>query len=159
MSTINKNNYEAFLLDYFEGCLSSELSAELQQFVLDHPELEIDLGDFDLPVLEADSTTELPDSVKLNLHLTKDKLQFRFDELCFAYYEGTISKSGNSELTELRSSFPEFEKEFQAFAFSILKADDSEIYSQKELLKKDFSIAGGFEDLVLKSIENQISET
>lgn len=159
MSTINKNNYEAFLLDYFEGSLSSELCAELQQFVLDHPELEVDLNDFDLPVLEAESITELSDSVKLNLHVSKEKLQSRFDELCFAYYEGNISIADNSELSQLRNSFPEFEKEFQAFALSMLKADDSIVYSQKELLKKDFSIVGSFEDLALKSIENEISET
>ena len=45
---IDIQNYEAFLLDYMEGNLSSEETVALQLFAAQHPHLEIDLNDLEL---------------------------------------------------------------------------------------------------------------
>ena len=49
MSKINSHNYEAFLVDYFDGNLSDVLITELKDFVIANPQLNIDLDDMDLP--------------------------------------------------------------------------------------------------------------
>jgi hypothetical protein len=49
MSKINSHNYEAFLVDYFDGNLSDILITELKAFVIANPQLNIDLDDMDLP--------------------------------------------------------------------------------------------------------------
>ncbi|MBL7902513.1 MAG: hypothetical protein JNK73_10995 [Bacteroidia bacterium] len=53
MNSINLNNYEAFVLDYIEGRLNKEEREALMQFVLLHPELNLDL-EADLPSIEND---------------------------------------------------------------------------------------------------------
>ena len=56
MSLITKNNYEAFLLDYVEGNLSPEHTAELMLFFENNPELKEDLDDFALLTLDVPET-------------------------------------------------------------------------------------------------------
>ena len=43
MSNINRNNYEAFLLDYVEQNLTAELVAELMLFLEQNPDLKAEL--------------------------------------------------------------------------------------------------------------------
>lgn len=63
MSRINNNNYEAFWLDYLEGQLSPEDTAEFLLFVSQHPELDIDL-DEELVALQDDTVTSLTEEEK-----------------------------------------------------------------------------------------------
>ena len=51
---INIENYEAFLLDYMEGNLSTEDFVALQMFSAEHPHLNIDLNDLELVELETE---------------------------------------------------------------------------------------------------------
>ena len=51
MNKITINNYEAFVLDYVEGNLDEATIHELKAFVINHPELDIDLEDLDLPTM------------------------------------------------------------------------------------------------------------
>ena len=44
MSQINIHNYEAYLLDFSEGNLTDELQMELELFLIQHPELDINLS-------------------------------------------------------------------------------------------------------------------
>ena len=44
---INKNNYEAFFLDYHEGNLSPQQVADLLLFIEQHPELEEEFESFE----------------------------------------------------------------------------------------------------------------
>ena len=46
MNRINLSNYEAWLLDYAEGNLSAEDTAELLLFMEQHHELQVDLDNF-----------------------------------------------------------------------------------------------------------------
>ena len=74
-STINIENYEAFLLDYMEGNLSTEDFVALQMFAAQHPHLNIDLNDLELVELE---TEKINFSEKENLKkpLVDDELKF-----------------------------------------------------------------------------------
>ena len=45
MHKINIHNYEAYLLDFSEGNLTGEFQVELELFLIQHPELEINLDE------------------------------------------------------------------------------------------------------------------
>lgn len=76
MSTINKHNYEAWLLDAAEGRLSAGDMAELQAFLQAHPELATTAAD-ELPVLE-------PETIVFENALIKD------ETVCIEYVEGLL---------------------------------------------------------------------
>jgi len=44
MGQINIHNYEAYLLDFSEGNFTNELQVELELFLIQHPEIDINLS-------------------------------------------------------------------------------------------------------------------
>ncbi|TAJ11165.1 hypothetical protein DMA11_17870 [Marinilabiliaceae bacterium JC017] len=54
---INRNNYEAWLLDYFEGTISPLEEQLLFRFLDDHPDLKADLDDWEAVSLEPEDST------------------------------------------------------------------------------------------------------
>lgn len=62
---INRNNYEAFFLDYIEGRLNSEQRAEVQLFLLANPDLAAEIEDLD--TLPSPDQTQTSDD-RLNLY-------------------------------------------------------------------------------------------
>ena len=57
MHKIDIHNYEAYLLDYSEGNLTGELQVELELFLIQHPELEINLDELSLVSLENEAAS------------------------------------------------------------------------------------------------------
>ena len=57
MHKIDIHNYEAYLLDYSEGNLTGELQVELELFLIQHPELEINLDELSLVTIENEATS------------------------------------------------------------------------------------------------------
>lgn len=158
MSLINIENYEAFLLDYFEGQLSPELQDELFLFAAAHPELDIQLNSGELTILSDEQNTQPEFKSKEKLYKSKENLQNRFDELCFLFFEKTASDSEIQELELLKEQFPEFKKEFLIYGKTILNSEENIKFEGKELLKREFHIAGSFDELAVKSIENTINQ-
>ena len=68
MKKINKHNYEAFFLDYYEKNLSTEEVAELMLFLENHPNLKEEFEDYEEIILEPDTTVifENKNSLKKN---------------------------------------------------------------------------------------------
>ncbi len=157
MSRIDLNNYEAWLLDYSEGNLSAEDTAELMLFIEVNPQLEIDLSEAGFPAIAGDENIKLND--KSFLYKDISDVRIRFEELCLAYYDKAISQEEKSELDHILKQFPAFEKEFDAFGYSYLQPEYALEFENKESLKKAFVAHGSFEDLAVKSIEGTLSET
>lgn len=105
---INKDNYEAYLLDIAEGTCSPEDEALLRQFIQDHPELNIEL-DFDLPRMNPDRKA-FEDKLTINRSTANPELSIQ--ELIIAVLEGDASKEEQIELIELcqKSSLVAIEK-------------------------------------------------
>lgn len=82
---LNKDTYEAYLLDYHDGNLSPSDVENLKQFALEHPELGIDL-DEELPIIN-DGFQPTFDK----LHLFKDESFDELEEKIIAKLEGDIS--------------------------------------------------------------------
>jgi len=68
MISLDKNNYESYLLDYFEGTLSAEDSAEVEKFLSENPEITAEVSDFEIIPLISDESEvfENKESLKKN---------------------------------------------------------------------------------------------
>ena len=96
---INRNNYEAFLLDLLEGRLSVEEERELNEFLKNHPEHVVDLPDIDLVSLEKPRLTyALRDQLKKELPTEDTRISAaNFDLFSIARMEGDLSSQQEEE--------------------------------------------------------------
>ena len=128
---INSNNYEAFLLDYMEGNLSAEDISLLKDFVASHPELNIDLSETELILLEKDESVF---NSKGNLKkITSDLVPV---ELFVGYIENTLSKEEKNKLEDACWKDKVLANELRLYKSTILSAETTIIFENKENLKK-----------------------
>lgn len=94
MSNINRNNYEAFLLDYVEQNLSPDLAAELMLFLAQNPDLKAELDEFENVTFEAYTSTIFNHKETLK--------QTAIEDLMIAEIEGlNTPKESNELFTEI----------------------------------------------------------
>lgn len=130
MSKINIHNYEAYLLDFSEGNLTDELQMELELFLIQHPELDINLSDLALVTLNEESISF---SNKNNLKKTESDLIS--EDKFVAYIEGQLSETEKTEIEKSCSKNPLLSKELALYQKTILVADSSISYPNKNELK------------------------
>jgi hypothetical protein len=173
---IDLTNYEAYFLDYIEKRLSPSEQGELEEFLLQNPNLHEFLTETTLPSLNPENIT----------YITKDnlyKLEFEkapvtsnnFSDYCIAWYENILTKEKIIEfqtfLTKhpnLRKEFLEFEKPFLTPEYHLQFPNKSQLlYHRKNNVKKIApyliwsSIAASIVLILsinLKSIRNNLSE-
>jgi len=134
MSLITKNNYEAFLLDYVEGNLSPEHTAELMLFFENNPELKEDLDGFEILSLNP-SNESLAD--KKALKIDEEKITaLTFDDFAIAEIEGLNSDKQSEELAIFLKQNPSKQKEFEAYQKTKLAAPVV-VFEDKPVLKRD----------------------
>jgi len=152
MNSINLNNYEAFLLDYSEGTLNEKDSVLLRVFVRAHPELEIDLQDFDLPYIDKESHKA---DFKNSLRRSASEVQ---DEALLNYLEGNLPLEQHLAFEIKLSRDKDLEKDLVDYKKTISVADENQVFEFKTNLQKTE------DDLVLNNrliayLENQFSAT
>lgn len=150
MSKITIDNYEAFLLDYAEGNLSGEDLAELKAFVLAHPELEIDLGDKDLPYF---SENEITFEFK---HDLKKNEEYLADEQILMYLEGLLSPAQKIAFENTLAADRSLALQLEQYKTTLLKADLNEgLVSKASLLKTEDDLI--LRDPAISYLEKQMS--
>lgn len=130
MSLINKNNYEAFLLDYMEQNLSADMVAELMLFFEQNPDLKHELeelGEVALPI--EDIVFEGKDDLKKEV----------LENLMIAEIEGLNSVDQSKELQEAIEEDNVAEKTFLLYQKTVLKPTPV-IFENKESLKRERKI-------------------
>ncbi|MBP7809501.1 MAG: hypothetical protein KA163_09425 [Bacteroidia bacterium] len=125
---INIENYEAFLLDYMEGNLSTEDFVSLQMFAAQHPHLNIDLNDLELVELE---TEKIHFNQKENL-----KKPLVSEEQFVAYIENELSTKEKQNLEAICISNDALAKELRLYKSTIVSADANIVFEKKNSLKK-----------------------
>jgi hypothetical protein len=132
MSKINSHNYEAFLLDYFDGNLNDALIAELKAFVLKNPKLEIDLDDTELPSFAKEG---IEAGFKKDLKKTGTFLE---DEELINYLENNLSGADKKSFELKLATDIALNKELDAYKKTIFLNEPALVYSGKgELVKTD----------------------
>jgi len=130
---INRTNYEAYFIDYLEGNLNEGLVDSFIEFLKLNPDLKEELEMYE-PV------SVIPSSVafgnKIDLYKEKYDSEEEFDQAAIASLEGNLSEETEQEFKQYVSSHPEKQKDLALFNETILKADESIVFNQKNILYK-----------------------
>lgn len=128
---INRNNYEAYFLDYIEGRLNKKDSEEIEAFLINNPDLEEELfgiEDYQLPICNA----KYEDKEKLYLN-ENNITNSNFNDYCVAYIEDDLTREEkNIFLREIKGDKKKG-KEFNLFLQTKLKYTEI-IYPNKKSL-------------------------
>lgn len=141
MMDINLHNYEALLLDYFEGRLGRHEAAELKAFVESHPEL----GSWEslteeLPTMSLELLS-YPDKNALLFENMPSTLDGQADELMFKAVEGIASTDETERLEAWLHGQPQRQNEFKMWQLTRLKPDTKIVFPDKKtLLRKPETI-------------------
>ena len=151
---IDKNNYEAFFLDYFEGTLSAERVAELMLFLEQHPELKKEFDEY-----ENISLNDIEDEIKFE---NKDQLKketisaANFEEIAISYIERKLTAEEETALFAFIEKNPEYKPQLELFRKTIL-TDEKIIFENRAGLKKQVESLSEKEMLLLAAVEGNIN--
>lgn len=129
MNRINRDNYEAFLLDMVEGTINAADREELVLFLAQNPDLDVDLDGLEFATLDEEGIS-FPDKENLK----KTGLS-RFDELAVKQIEEGLTPAEQKELNAIVASDKTYTTHLNAFAQTVLVADRSVVFKNKESLK------------------------
>jgi hypothetical protein len=135
---INKENYEAYFLDYQEGTLSTEQVAELMVFLEMYPELKEDLESFELVNVLPDANVQFENKgfLKKKAHLPTQNINSNnYETWLVADMEGDLSDNDKSELNEFLKKNPAAMLELNFFRKTKL-LPESLVFENKQTLKK-----------------------
>jgi hypothetical protein len=135
---INRNNYEAFLLDLLEGRLSVEEERELNEFLKHHPEHVMDLPDTELWRLEK-SHVSFParDRLKKEFPVADTRLSVaNFDLFSIARMEGDLTPQQEEEHRSMVSRDQRKEEEWSVWQKARLVPEKIQFHGKKSLKRK-----------------------
>jgi hypothetical protein len=134
---INKDNYEAYFLDYFEGNLTPAEIDELLVFIEQHPEVKSEFEGFEMVSISPDDKIVFEDkhSLKKNGIVALASISSNnIDEFLISELEGTLSDTEAKLLSEFIASNPGFEKDRRIFSHTRVQADMAVKFPKKEEL-------------------------
>ncbi len=135
---INRNNYEAFLLDLLEGRLSVEEERELNEFLKHHPEHVVNLPDTELWRLEK-SHVSFParDRLKKEFPVADTRLSgANFDLFSIARMEGDLTPQQEEEHRSMVSRDKRREKEWSVWQKARLVPEQIQFHGKKSLKRQ-----------------------
>lgn len=136
---INRDNYEAYFLDYFEGQLSPDMAEEVLLFVEQNPDLKNMFSDFDQVTLVADQDIvfEKKSSLKKNQVFATSQIdELNYEDYLVGEIEGLLNDEQLASINEFISINPQFEKDRKLFALAHLPAENEIVFEAKESLKQ-----------------------
>lgn len=134
---INRNNYEAFLLDQLEGSLSAEAQQQLRDFLALNPDCKGGIEEEDLWILSPE-TVHFPEKETLRKEIPKagqSLTESHFDLFSIARMEGDLSVSQVREHEKMLLENPRLQQEWEEWQRTRLPGV-SLLYPWKSQLKK-----------------------
>jgi hypothetical protein len=155
---INKNNYEAYFLDYHEGNLTPQEVADLLLFVEQHPELKEEFESFENVKLEDYSIPVFENKAFLKKEITSKNI----DDYIIKEVEGVIAPAEKALLYNYIKQHPHLSDDLELFRKTKLSADSSLVFENKARLKEiPFVFASkepsNIDELMIASIEGILS--
>ncbi len=134
---INKNNYEAFLLDYIEGNLSAEMTAELMLFLQQNPAIESGIEDFKIISLEKEEAKfDSKNALKRKEFVLNDDV---IEGLIILLVNGDLSKAEEKKLMEMVNGNPDYSRLFWQYKKTKLEIGNEKL-PDKVLLKGNLPV-------------------
>ncbi len=132
---INRENYEAWLLDMIEGELSAEQEEEVRQFLAENPDLETGTDLLDMTLIPPEISFPLKEDVKKGAG-SNEINKGNYEQFCIARIEGDLSASAEKTLDDFLSDNPECARTARLYGMVILKPDNSIYFPDKHILRK-----------------------
>ncbi len=154
---INRNNYESYFLDYFDGNLNSEQVEQLFVFLSDNNDLKNEFDDFENLSLCPDNV-KFPSKKGLKKQLINpETLGENFNKFCVDKIEGNLSNSEEKLFDDYLKKNSDKQQDFILYKKTILKPDLSVKFVNKQELKR-FNFNKDFEQACIAYIENDLSK-
>ncbi len=134
---INRDNYEAFLLDLVEGRLSAKDQQEVRDFLLLNPDCAEEIHAMEPWILEK-GTLQLPGKEQLKKEIPDSSFMLtenNFDLFSIARLEGDLNEKQESDYANMVASSEEKNREWKVWQNTKLKGETI-IYAQKNQLKR-----------------------
>ena len=128
---INRNNYEAFFIDYLEGILEEKLVDDFIEFLQQNPDLKEELSLFQTVSIGQE---EITFNKKELLLKEKYDIENEFNQVAIANLEGDILASEKVEFENYLLTYPEKQKEAELFKHTKLQPNKSVVFSKKNKL-------------------------
>ena len=128
---INRDNYEAYFIDYLEGNLNEILKDDFLEFLQKNPDLKEELALVQSLYLEPE---EISFTKKELLMKEKYDLEEIFDETAVALLEGDVSAEEKVKFERYLSIHPEKQQEIELFAKTKLIPDETIEFGKKSQL-------------------------
>lgn len=137
--TINRNNFEEYLLDYLEGNLDPVLTAELMAFLAENPGYEKYLPEGDLQsVISEDDFFSEKQLLRKDFKDITEINETNFDEFCIAEAEGLLAKDDKERLKVYIGEDPHKMKNIELFRSLKLQPDYTTEFAGKHKLRKSY---------------------
>jgi len=133
---IDRNNYEVFFIDYFEGNLNREEKEELQVFLSHNPDLKDEFDTFET-IDTGQNTGEFKFKNDLKKQIgdlgpvNKDNI----DEYSVAYLENDLTETEKTELLDAIKKNAGLEKIFNLYQQIKFEPDQNRYYDEKKQIK------------------------
>jgi len=135
MDRIDKNNYEAFMLDYLEGTISPQDKTQLLLFLEQYPELKEDLDtDISLSLQEPVNNHKCDFKIQLKKHPADEYELSVQDYLCIKHFEEGLTKEEDAELVLIEPDAQQRQSAIKSYSQMVLKPDQQVIYASKKRL-------------------------
>ena len=131
MSKINRHNYEEFYLDYIEGNLNAEDTAELLLFLENQPDLKDELEGFELITMDANEKISIDVS-----DLKKEITPINAEDFIIDSIEGQLTEDDEKELALVISKNEGLKKLATQYSNTILPKAAIEFPERFKLKKK-----------------------
>ncbi|MBV6453334.1 MAG: hypothetical protein FNNCIFGK_00565 [Bacteroidia bacterium] len=130
---INRENYEIWFIDYFDGKLSPEQTAELLLFLEENGDLKLEFDSFsNITLPEQDVKFENKMSLKKNVVGAEN-----FEEFAIGYLENTLTDEQKESYLNFIQENPAYKKEHDLFAQTRFSSEDKVVFAHKNLLKHE----------------------
>ena len=136
--SINRENYELYFLDYFDGNLAGELKQELFAFLQQHPDLKAEFEAFDDVRLQAPEVKMSGKEAlkKIPVVATGALNETNYEDYLIASAEGDLSAKEAQHLDAFLKNNPHLKKEAAIYQQTRLHPDKEITFTQKQELKK-----------------------
>lgn len=135
---INPSHYESLLIDFLEGKLDEMGMATIYSFLNHHPHIA---EEFEHMRLAYDHPSELHFEASPDFSFLKKPEQLNpedYQDKLIGLMEGDLSLSEMENMTDTILHYPEIKSELSKFESTRLIADESIVFPDKSLLKRDF---------------------
>jgi len=134
--TINRLNYELFLVDYLDGKLDPFLVAELLIFLEQNPDIKEEYDGIQNSVLEKEAITFPNKSILKKKSFSKNGIDDELAYLCISSVENLLSEEEQNLLNKKIYDDVSLKKELLLFDKTVTVADQSIIFKSKSRLKR-----------------------